>query len=69
MFSQELIGKNIMRLSTEERDRLFRVISDNADVFNKIMPGNQFLEFVATDKPAETDPVVAIFRDWKDNLE
>ena len=69
MFSQELIGKHILKLSAEEQNRLFRILSDNVDIFNKIMPGNQFLEFIATAKPADADPVVAIFQDWKDNLE
>ena len=69
MFSQELIGKNILNLSAEERDRLFRLLNDNADLFSKIMPGNRLLEFIATNRPAETDAMVAVFQDWKNNLE
>ena len=69
MFSQELIGRQILNLSTEERDRLFRILSDNVDIFDKIMPGNSFLEFISTKRNVAEDSVSIAFRDWKDNLE
>jgi hypothetical protein len=43
------IDQTIMGLLPEERERLFRIITDNIDIFRKVLPGNPLLAFIAGD--------------------
>jgi hypothetical protein len=63
------VDQTIMALSPEERERLFRIITDNIDIFRKIIPGNPLLAFIAGDSStmgeAQAHPMVKHLTDWQ----
>jgi hypothetical protein len=61
------ISQNIMRLSEGERGRVFKLLSTNADVINKIIPGMPLIEYILTgvDITANDSEVVQAYSAWK----
>jgi hypothetical protein len=63
------VDQTIMALSPEERERLFRIITDNIDIFRKIIPGNPLLAFIAGDSStmgeAQAHPMVQHLTAWQ----
>jgi hypothetical protein len=56
----------IMRLSVEERERLFQLISENTDLFRKILPevvDRLLLDDSSRDLP---NPLSRHFNEWRD---
>ena len=58
---------NIMNLTEKEKDQLFRLISTNADILDKIIPGLPLLEYILTGKDTGTndDRVFQAYSFWK----
>jgi hypothetical protein len=63
------VDQTIMSLLPEERERLFRLVTDNIDIFRKIMPGNPLLSFIAGDSntmgTAQDHPMVQHLTAWQ----
>jgi hypothetical protein len=63
------VDQTIMSLTTEERERLFRIVTDNIDLFRKVMPGNPLLAFIAGDSntmgTAQDHPLVQHLTAWQ----
>lgn len=63
------VDQTIMALTEEERERLFRIVTDNIDIFRKIMPGNPLLAFIAGDSntmgDAQDHPMVQHLLQWQ----
>jgi hypothetical protein len=63
------IDQTIMGLLPEERERLFRIITDNIDIFRKVLPGNPLLAFIAGDSTtmgtAQEHPMVQHLTAWQ----
>jgi hypothetical protein len=63
------IDQTIMALTPEERERLFRVVTDNIDIFKKVMPGTPLLAFINGDSntmgEAQEHPLVKHLTAWQ----
>ena len=73
------MGHDIMNLSQENRDRFFKMVSEYADVLEKILPmGNDLIEHAlgkrfATASETQTDvttmlfdnPIITAYDEWK----
>lgn len=61
------LTQNILQLSKPEQQRLFRVLTDNADILNKIIPNIVLLEYISTGNTSNitNDPVIQAYNIWK----
>jgi len=61
--------QNIMQLSRQEQDRLFQLLTDNADILAKLIPNIQLLEYILTGHTvdAANNPVIQAYDRWKNN--
>jgi hypothetical protein len=63
------IDETIMSLNTDERERLFRIVTDNIDIFRKVIPNNPLLAFIAGDSntmgEAQAHPLVQHLTSWQ----
>jgi hypothetical protein len=63
------VDQTIMTLTKDERERLFRIITDNIDLFRKVMPNNPLLAFIAGDSnhmgEAQEHPLVKHLTAWQ----
>lgn len=63
------VDQTVMSLTPEERERLFRIITDNIDIFRKVIPGNPLLAFIAGDSntmgEAQAHPLVQHLTAWQ----
>jgi hypothetical protein len=60
------LAQTVMQLSVEERERLFQLISENTDLFRKILPevvDRLLLNDSSRDLP---HPVSRHFNEWRD---
>jgi hypothetical protein len=63
------IDQTVMGLTTEERERLFRIVTDNIDIFRKVLPNNPLLAYIAGDSStmgdAQEHPLVQHLNAWQ----
>jgi hypothetical protein len=61
------LTQNILQLSRPEQQRLFRILTDNADILNKIIPNVVLLEYISTGNTSgiTNDPVIQAYNIWK----
>jgi hypothetical protein len=63
------VDQTIMTLTEEERERLFRIITDNIDIFKKVIPDSPLLAFIAGDSStmgdAQNHPMVQHLVQWQ----
>jgi hypothetical protein len=63
------IDQTVMSLNAEERERLFRIVTDNIDIFRKVLPNNPLLAFIAGDSntmgEAQAHPLVQHLTSWQ----
>jgi hypothetical protein len=61
------LTQNILQLSKPEQQRLFRILTDNADILNKIIPNIVLLEYISTGNTSNitNDPVIQAYNIWK----
>ena len=61
------ISQNIMQLTENERIQLFRLLSTNADLVNKVIPGIPLIEYILTgiDITASNSEVTQAYSAWK----
>jgi hypothetical protein len=60
------LSQNVIALSEQERARLFRMLTDHADVLRKVLPGLSILEGIHSNNLIDTnDPVVQLYMIWK----
>lgn len=59
------IAKNIMdNLSMEERNQLFSIVTDNVDLFRKLLPGSPFMRMVKFNESIDL-PIGIAYNTWK----
>ena len=61
------LTQNILQLSKAEQQRLFRILTDNADILNKIIPNIVLLEYISAGNISNitNDPVIQTYNIWK----
>jgi hypothetical protein len=62
------IEQNVLNLTQAEIDRLFRLLTDNADILTKVIPNVTFLEYIANGTTASSNnPIIQAYNAWKNN--
>jgi hypothetical protein len=61
------LTQNILQLSKAEQQRLFGILTDNADILNKIIPNIVLLEYILAGNTSNitNDPVIQAYNIWK----
>jgi hypothetical protein len=61
------IEQNVLNLNQREIDRLFRLLTDNADILTKVIPNVPFLEYIANGTVFNNDanPTIQAYQAWK----
>ena len=61
------IEQNVLNLNQTEIDRLFRLLTDNADILTKVIPNVPFLEYIANGTVFSNDanPTIQAYMAWK----
>lgn len=61
------ISQNILKLNKNDQHRIFFLMLNNADLFNKIIPGIPLLEYIltGTDTTANDNELVQAYSAWK----
>ena len=60
------LDQNVMNLSKQDQDRLFRLLRDNADILTKVIPNLPLLEYIlsGTTNFAEHE-IIQAYSAWK----
>lgn len=60
--------QNVMQLSKAEQDRLFRMLTDNADILTKLIPNLPLVDYILTGySPVDNNPIIQAYKVWKNN--
>ena len=60
--------QNVMQLSRAEQDRLFRMLTDNADILAKLIPNLPLVDYILTGySPVGNTPLIQAYEVWKNN--
>lgn len=61
------LTQNVIQLSKQDRERLFQVLTDHADLLAKIIPGVPLLEYIVTGNTldAKNNAVIQAYDIWK----
>lgn len=61
--------QNVMQLSRAEQARLFRMLTDNADILAKLIPNLPLIDYILTGHTpgANNNPAIQAYEAWKNN--
>jgi protein gp37 len=61
------LTQNVMQLSKQDRERLFQVLTDHADLLAKVIPNVPLLEYIVTGNTvdANNNAVIQAYVIWK----
>jgi hypothetical protein len=61
------LTQNVMQLSKQDRERLFQVLTDHADLLAKVIPNVPLLEYIATGSTpgSNSSAVIQAYKVWK----
>lgn len=63
------IEQNALNLSKRELDGLFKLLTDNINIFVKVVPDMPLLQYIANGAPAtdSDNPIIQAYNVWKHN--
>jgi len=62
------IEQNALNLNKQEIECLFRLLTDNIDIFTKVMPGIPLLDHIANRTTnTSNNPIIQAYDAWKTN--
>jgi hypothetical protein len=61
----DTLTQNALALTENERDSLFRMLTDYAVILTKIVPNSPLLEYIITGIPKSDDPIIRAYVVWK----
>jgi len=64
----DVLTQNILNLSETEQARVFRMLSDNADVLIKVVPNSPLLVGILSGIPVDDSPITQAYNAWKHSL-
>jgi len=64
----DVLTQNILNLSKTDQARVFRMLSDNADVLIKIIPNSPLLVGIVRGMPADNSSITQAYYAWKHSL-
>jgi len=60
------LDQNVINLNKRDQDRLFRLLTDNADLLVKVIPNIPLLEYIQTGKINSSDhEIIQAYMAWK----
>ena len=62
------LTQNILNLSETEQARVFRMLSDHADVLVKVVPNSPLLVGIVRGIPVDDSPITQAYNAWKHSL-
>lgn len=65
MYSIDSLTSNLMALSEAERNTLFQLINDHADLLNKVFPELPLINHVLNNTGNEENPLIYTYNRWK----
>jgi len=61
------ITKNILNLTDEEKHRFFKIITENHDIFDKLIPKTTLVSLAKNGDVPHDGPLLQTYRDWRAN--
>ena len=62
------LTQNILNLNKTEQARVFRMLSDHADILIKVVPNSPLLVGIARGIPVDDSPSTQAYNAWKHGL-
>jgi hypothetical protein len=64
------LTQNVMQLSKQDRERLFQVLTDHADLLTKVIPNVPLLEYIVTGSTLDSNnnAIIQAYEVWKNQL-
>ena len=60
------LDQNVINLNKRDQDRLFRLLTDNADLLIKVIPNIPLLEYIQAGTPESSDhEIIQAYMAWK----
>lgn len=66
MYTVDKLTKNLDNLNSEELEILFQVLTDNARLLDRIMPGVPLINYILTGKGDTAHALIHAYTVWKD---
>ena len=68
MYTPTSLSDNVINLTSNEKAKLFQLITENAELFNKIMPNLPLVQqIIAGTVSTIAHPIAADYANWKNN--
>jgi len=62
------LTQNVLNLDKTEQARVFRMLSDYADVLVKVVPNSPLLVGIVSGIPVDDSPITQAYNAWKHSL-
>jgi hypothetical protein len=61
------LTQNVMQLSKQDREKLFQVLTDHADLLTKVIPNVPLLEYIVTGSTlgSNNNAIIQAYEVWK----
>ena len=69
MYTKDTLTDSVLALTADEQKTLFQVLQDNAELFEKVMPGIPLIQLIITGASETDHPLLAKFLEWKSHGE
>ena len=64
----DVLTQNILNLNKTDQARVFRMLTDHADILIKIIPNSPLLAGIASGIPVDDSPITQAYNAWKHSL-
>ena len=64
----DVLTQNILNLSKPEQARVFRMLTDNANILLKIIPNAPLLVYIVSGIAVDDSPITQAYTAWKNSL-
>ena len=64
----DVLTQNILNLSKTDQARVFRMLSDNADILIKVIPNSPLLVGIVRGMPVDDSAITQAYNAWKHSL-
>ena len=64
----DVLTQNILDLNKTDQARVFRMLSDNADVLIKVVPNSPLLVGIVSGLPVDDSAITQAYNAWKHSL-
>jgi precorrin-6x reductase len=61
----DALTQKVLNLTNSEQDRLFSVLTENADILIRVLPNSTLLAHIINDKVTDNSPIIQAYSAWK----